>query len=346
MKKLICILLSLLVVLAIAGCSKDGGEQPSGGGEGDDKYSGTVMLYTSAGEDAAQKLKEAFEKKYPNVTLDFYAATSGKCNTKLATEFEAGNVSCDVVWLAEPSGLIDFKNQDRLLQYKSPFADAVDPRFKDPDGYYTGARILIMGLAYSQTTCPENEVPKNFDGLLAPGFKGQIIMADPNASGSSKAFLYGLVHSDKYGWEYFEKLADQGMEFDTSANAVNQKIAGGEYKIGISPEHTTLNSVSQGSPIGYQATTDVLAIACPIAIPKGCPNEELAKLLYDFILDPQGGQVALPTFNITPIVDGIELPAGMKSAKEITANALPIDWVDLANTGKEMLEHFNQLFGK
>ena len=345
MKKLLAILLTFLMILSVAGCTKKEDPTPSGGGEGDTSYSGTVMLYTSAGEDAAQKLKEAFEKKYPNVTLDFYAATSGKCNTKLATEFEAGNVSCDVVWLAEPSGLIDFKNQDRLLQYKSPFAEAVADQFKDPDGYYTGARILIMGLAYGPT-CPAEEVPTNFDGLLSPSFKGQIIMADPNASGSSKAFVYGLVHSEKYGWDFFQKLADQQMEFDTSANAVNQKIAGGEYKIGISPEHTTLNSVSQGSPIGYQATSDVLAIACPIAIPKGCPNEELAKLLYDFILDPQGGQSALPSFNITPIVDGIELPEGMKSAKEITANALPIDWVDLANTGKEMLEKFNTMFGK
>ncbi|MBE6124814.1 MAG: extracellular solute-binding protein [Erysipelotrichaceae bacterium] len=345
MKKFLSILLCVLVVLSVAACGKKD-ETPSGQGDGNEKYSGTVMLYTSAGEDAAQSLKEVFEKKYPNVTLDFYAATSGKCNTKLATEFEAGNVSCDVVWLAEPSGLIDFKNQDRLLQYKSPFADAVAAPFKDPDGYYCGARILIMGLAYSETTCPKDQVPLNFDGLLDPNFTGQIIMADPNASGSSKAFVYGLVHSEKYGWEYFEKLAEQKLEFDTSANAVNQKIAGGEYKIGVSPEHTTLNSISQGSPIGYQATQDVLAIACPIAIPKGCPNEELAKLLYDFILDPQGGQAALPTFNITPIVDGITLPAGMKSAKEITANALPIDWVDLANTGTEMLEKFNKLFGK
>ncbi len=345
MKKLLCVLLTLLMVVSLAACGKkENNDTPSG--EGNEKYKGTVMLYTSAGEDAAQSLKQVFEKKYPNVTLDFYAATSGKCNTKLATEFEAKNVSCDVVWLAEPSGLIDFKRQDRLLQYKSPYADAVDPMFKDPDGYYCGARILIMGLGYSLTTCSEKEVPKNFDGLLDPAFKGQIIIADPNTSGSSKAFVYGLTHSPKYGWDFFQKLADQKMEFETSANAVNQKVAGGEYKVAITPEHTALNSISLGSPMGYQATSDVLAIACPIAIPKGCPNEELAKLLYDFILDPKGGQEALPSFNICPIVDGVKLPDGMKSAKEITATALPIDWVDLANTGKDMLEQFNKIFGK
>ena len=121
MKKLFIVLMALLMVVSAAAAKSN------------EEYSGTVMLYTSAGEDAAQSMKEVFEAKYPNVTLDFYAATSGKCNTKLATEFEAGNVSCDVVWLAEPSGLIDFKSQDRLLQYNSPFAEGIDPQFKDAE---------------------------------------------------------------------------------------------------------------------------------------------------------------------------------------------------------------------
>ena len=72
----------------------------------------------------------------------------------------------------------------------------------------------------------------------------------------------------------------------------------------------------------------------------------MAKLLYDFILDPEGGQASLPSFNITPIIDGVELPEGMKSASEITANALPIDWEDLAVTGPDMLAKFNEYFRK
>lgn len=181
MKKYLIVLLALLMLVSAVSAKEN------------EEYKGTVMLYTSAGEDAAQSLKEVFEAKYPNVTLDFYAATSGKCNTKLATEFEAGNVSCDVVWLAEPSGLIDFKKQERLLQYNSPFAEAVDPQFKDPDGYYTGARILIMGLAYSTIATPVDQLPTNFDGLLDPNFSDQIIMSDPNSSGSAKAWVYGLT---------------------------------------------------------------------------------------------------------------------------------------------------------
>ncbi|MBQ6518048.1 MAG: extracellular solute-binding protein [Anaerolineaceae bacterium] len=332
MKKIMLVLM-LLLVLVSAACAKE-----------NDEYTGTVMLYTSAGENVARAFKELFEAKYPNVTLEYYAGNSGNCSAKLSGEFEAGKVACDVIWLAEPSGLIDFKNQERLVKYNSPFAKAVPPEFKDPAGYFTGARILIMGLAYSKTAVSGIQIPTNFEGLLDPAFKKGIIMSNPNSAGSAKAWVYGLTHNEKYGWDFFEKLSKQNVVFDTSANAVNQNIAEGKYKIAVSPEHSTLNQVDQGAAIGYQPTDDVLAISCPIAIPVGCPNEELAKLLYDFILDPEGGQGALPSFNITPIIDGVELPEWMKSASEITKSSLPVDWEDLAEIGNDMMDQFNMLF--
>lgn len=334
MKKFMFILITLLMIVSAAAAKEN------------DEYTGTVMLYTSAGENVARSFKQVFESKYPNVTLEYYAGTSGNCNAKLTEEFENGKVACDVVWLAEPSGLIEFKNQERLVKYNSPYAKAVAPEFKDHSGYYTGARILIMGLAYSTNAVSGDQVPTNFDGLLDPAFSKGIIMSNPNSAGSAKAWVYGLTHNEKYGWDFFEKLAKQHVEFDTSANSVNQKLAEGKYKIAISPEHTTLNLIDQGSPVGYQATDDVLAISCPIAIPVGCPNEELAKLLYDFILDPEGGQASLPSFNITPIIDGIELPEGMKSASEITKNSLPVDWEDLAEIGNDMMDQFNEFFNQ
>ncbi len=334
MKKLLLVLISLLMLVSAVSAKEN------------DEYTGTVMLYTSAGEDVARSFKQIFEEKYPNVTLEYYAGTSGNCNSKLAGEFETGAVACDVVWLAEPSGLIEFKNQERLLKYNSPYAKAVAPQFKDSTGYFTGARILIMGLAYSTTATSPEQVPTNFDGLLDPAFREHIIMSDPNSAGSAKAWVYGLSHNEKYGWDFFEKLSRQHVVFDTSASAVNQKIANGEYSIGISPEHSTLNQIAQGSAMGYQPTDDVLAIACPIAIPVGCPNEELAKLLYDFILDPEGGQASLPDFNITPIIDGVDLPEGMRSASEITKKSLPVDWEDLAEIGDDMMDQFNEFFKK
>ena len=64
----------------------------------------------------------------------------------------------------------------------------------------------------------------------------------------------------------------------------------------------------------------------------------------DFILDPNGGQPLLTQYNITPVVDGVKLPAGMLSATEVASKALPIDWPDLAKVSNDLLDKFNSYF--
>ena len=115
MKKFLTILLAGVMTLSLTACSskKDEptpgqntnqveGATPAATSDGIDPsgYKGTVMLYSSTGEDVVIALKNAFEAKYPNIKLDYYAATSGKCVTKLATEFQSGTVACDLAWLA------------------------------------------------------------------------------------------------------------------------------------------------------------------------------------------------------------------------------------------------------
>ena len=312
--------------------------------EGAEDYKGTVMLYSSTDEGVIIALKEAFEKKYPNVTLDYYAATSGKCVTKLATEFQSGTVACDLAWLADPSAMITLKDDGNLLSYKSPYAEGIDGKFKDADGYYCGARLLLMGVTFSTATCSDEEAPTNYDGFLGESFKDQIVMTDPTGSGSTKALVYALTNDSNYGWEYFEKLKEQGVELQSSSGSTNNGIASGAYKLGFGVDYNTKNLMAEGSPLGWHDTKDIVAVPCPIGIPKGAPQEELAQLLYDFILDPEGGQAILTQYNITPLVDGVALPDGMMKASEIANLALPIDWVDLAAVSNELLDRFDAIF--
>ena len=125
MKKILALVLACMMLLSVSAFAEE--KDPA-------SYSGKVMMYSSAGEDIVLAIKEAFEAKYPNVTLDYYAATSGKCVTKLATEIQAEAVACDVFWPADFSTTISMKNQGQLQHYVSKHDAAIDPQFKDPDG--------------------------------------------------------------------------------------------------------------------------------------------------------------------------------------------------------------------
>ncbi len=339
-----CVIAGLLALAMAMPVMGNGTQEKPAETSSDTTPKGTVMLYSSTGEDVILAVKKAFEAKYPGVTLDYYSATSGKCVTKLSAEFQSNSVTCDVAWLADPSAMINLKAANHLVQYKSPNAEGVDVKFKDADGYYTGARLLMMGLTYSTMTTSDSEVPHNWDGLLNPTFEKQIVMTDPTGSGSTKALVYAMTHNEKYGWEFFEKLAAMGTELQSSSGATNNAVAAGSYKVAFGVDYNTKNLMAKGSPLGWHDTDDIVAVPCPIAIPTGAPHEELAKLLYDFILDPNGGQPLLTQYNITPVVDGVKLPAGMLSATEVASKALPIDWSDLAKVSNDLLDKFNSYF--
>ena len=92
--------------------------------------------------------KLAFEKKYPEVEVNVYRAISGEVLTKLKTEKEAQQVSVDVVWVADFSSANSLKELDLLAKYDSAEGAAIDPAFKDSEGYYYGSRIINMVLQY------------------------------------------------------------------------------------------------------------------------------------------------------------------------------------------------------
>ncbi|MBQ9196504.1 MAG: ABC transporter substrate-binding protein [Clostridia bacterium] len=334
MKKFLSLLLICVMTLSI--CAIALADEPSG----------TVMIYSSAGEDVIIAIKKGFEAKYPGVTVDYYSATSGKCVTKLAAEFEANAIACDVFWPADFSTAISFKNKDQLVQYVSPNADHIADQFKDPDGYFTGARMLVFGFTWSTLACTEDEIPSNFDGLLDKNFDNQILMSDPTGSASTKALVYALTNNEKYGWDYFEQLKGLQAELESSTGAVNNKVASGSYKIAIGLDYTTRQLIADGSPLGYKDTEDMVAMAAPICIPVGAPHEELAKLLYDYILDTEGGQKILTQFHTTPVASGVELPEGMLDAQYIADHALPIDFNDLSAVSSDLLDHFDAIFKK
>lgn len=339
MKKILAVILALALMLCCTAFACAEEPDPT-------SYSGNVMLYSSAGEDIVLALKEAFEEKYPNVTMDYYAATSGKCVTKLATEFQANAVACDVFWPADFSTTIAMKESNQLQQYVSRFDEYIDPMFKDPDGYFTGARMLVFGFTYSTLACTPEEIPDNYDGVLTDTFRNQILLSDPTGSASTRALVYAFVNNEKYGWEYFEKLKELGAELESSTGAVNNKVASGSYKLAFGLDYTTRALIAEGSPVQYKDTTDMVAMAAPICIPVGAPNTELAQLLYDFILDPQAGQKILSEYYTTPVASGVELPEGMLDSTYIAQNAMPIDFEDLSAKSTEIIDKFDEIFKK
>ena len=213
--------------------------------------SGNVMLYSSMQEDQLMAIKEGFEKKYPNIKMDYYFAGTGKVITKIATEHQSGQVAADVIWVGDPSDYIGFKNEGILAKYSSPEASAIADKFIDSEGYYTGARMMNT---------------KYFVGAL---------LSSPD---------YGEEYFQKLKDNGCE------LESGTTATH-NQVAAGAyKVGIMLDYVTQNLMDEGSPLGFTY-IDKDLVSIFSPIGLVEGCANETNGKLLYDFILSKEGQEI-------------------------------------------------------
>ena len=88
---------------------------------------------------------------------------------------------------------------------------------KDADGQFASFRVWLSIIAYNTNLVKADDAPKSFADLLDPRWKGKIVKAHPGYSGTIMTATYQMPRD--LGWEYFEKLAKQGvMQVQSSAD--------------------------------------------------------------------------------------------------------------------------------
>ena len=310
----------------------------------DPSGTGKVMMYSSMQEDQLVAIKKGFEAKYPDITLDYYFAGTGRVITKIATENQAGQGAADLLWVGDPADYLSFKKEGILAQYSSPEAAAIDKKFIDPDGCYTGARMMNMGIGYNSDLIDAEDAPKSCNDLLDKKWEGQIVMTDPSSAGTTKYFVAALLADKNYGEEYFKKLRANGCELESGTTATHNQVAASAYQVGIMLDYVSHNLEAQGSPIAFTyLPKDLVSIISPIGLVKNSANFENGKLLYDFILSKEGQEILVKN-NLLSVRNDVEMPGVDVDA--IAKSALTVDLEALAANSDKILATFDNIFKK
>ena len=330
----------LTVVWVCAGCGareRTPTEPPAMTG-----YSGKVTLFCSMQEEQIQAIKEGFEKKYPNITMDYFFAGTSKVLTKLATEMQSGEITADLVWTGAPSDYRKLKENRCLSPYISPQAININEAFMDGQHYYVGGRLMFAVIAYNTDLVSEEEAPKTWEELLDPKWRGKIVMTDPGSSGSAKYFVGSLMNSHDYGAAYFERLRDNGCMLESNSTATHLQIADGTYAVGICLDYIVRNLEQDGEPVSFHVPErDVVAIYSPMGLVAGCPNERNGRLLYAYILSQQGQQI-LREHHLHSVRDDVEDPE--ISIQEILDTRLSVNDQVISDTMEAVMDRFDQIF--
>jgi iron(III) transport system substrate-binding protein len=257
---------------------------------------GQVAFYSALiVNQALRPIAEKFGRKYPFIKMTHWRADSEDIAQKVSAEVRAGNVVGDVL---EGTGVGEQAVRAGLLvPYTTPAIGAFPELYRDPTNMWTPTRLSYYSIAYNTRLVPENKVPKTFEDLLDPQWKGKIAWRIGSASGTP-LFITNLrlAWGEEKARSYFEKLKQQQIvNFGAgSARTLVDRVIAGEYAIALNIfAHHPLISKAKGAPVNSKLLDPVASTAATMGMVKGARHPHAALLLIDYILSREGQEILL-----------------------------------------------------
>ncbi len=302
--------------------------------------SGKLVLYTSQPNADAQQTVDAFTAKYPEVEVEWFRDGTTKVMAKLRAEFAAEAPQADVLLIADMVTMEGLEAEGRLMAYPDADTSAYDPAIMDPEGYYFSTKLITTGIVYNTAA---QMVPTSYKDLLKPEANGQIAMPSPLTSGAATIHMAALTAHPDLGWDLYQGLADQGANPQGGNGGTYKAVAGGEKLYGFVVDYLPIRNALDGAPVKFVFPEEgVSAVTEPAAILSTAQNPAAARAFIDFLLSPEGQQLASAQ-GYLPAHPDVAAPEGFPSRDEITL--IDFDPAKALADDVENKERFLDIFG-
>lgn len=250
------------------------------------KQEGKIVFYTSWGPTDADYVIKGFERKHPTLKVEAVRASSERTLNRLLTEQRANKFLGDVVAVSGiQSGIL--KEKGALERYQSGEAGNFPAEWRDPDGYGAGLHQTIYVIGYNSRLVRGDTVPKGYEDLLHPRWKGQLGW-DPE-----EYYLFGALmkaRGKEKGLAFWRRLAEQQINFRKGYTLISELVAAGEFPLAVSLyQHRVDEYVDKGAPLQWIAPNPLVGgDPNKIALLKNAPRPNAAKVFIDFMFSMEG----------------------------------------------------------
>ena len=310
------------------------------------KKEGKISWYTSLIVDqVVRPVKEAFEKEYPFVQIDFFRANSERIVQRMFSEYQAKRYDVDLLDGTVTAAMI--RRANFLQRFYSPHLAEHSAETRDPQGHWASTNVYFFSLGYNTRLVKPNELPKTYEDLLNPRWKGQMMWSTSRGSGAPM-FIGNVLQSmgESGGKVYLQKLKAQNIAKTTASNRqLLDLVIAGEYPIALHIfNHHAHISKTAGAPVDWHVLEPATATLNTIALASRAPHPHASMLLLDFVLSEKGQKVFqqvnyLPSHPKVPAKQADLKPGGGRFTK-----ALYITPDAQFDKGNEWVDYFNKQF--
>lgn len=266
------------------------------------KKEGEVVWYTTMTLDQSKPVVDRFQKIYPFIKPTLFRTGGGPLLNKILTEVRGGRHAWDVV-VGRGEMVLPLMEKKLLASYRSPETKMIDDDLVDNEGYWTAYYVNAYVLGYNTKLVKKEDVPRTYEALLNPRWKGGQISIDTEAYGMLQG-LIGVWGKEK-AVSYFKKLAVQEPVPKRGNTERVQLTVAGEYPLIIAYNQTIQRMTSKGAPIDWVALEPAVVQVNPLMLAAKASHPNAARLFADFILSKEGQQL-LTGFQRIPVRKDVE----------------------------------------
>ena len=314
-------------------------------------YSESLTLYTSLEEEEIAVYVKAAEKEMPDIDINVLRLSTGKLGARLLAE--AGNPQADVIWGWAVTAMMDPQVLKLLEPVKVKGAEKLAPEFRD------GKDRWFSQMGYMGAFCVNTErlkqkglsMPQSWADLAKPEFKGEVVMPDPNSSGTGYLHVNAVLQSLglEKGWAQLQDVDTNMAQYTSSGSKPCKMARTGEYVVGVSVALTAMNSIEDGYPlamvfpkggVGYELEASALL--------SSSKNKPAAKRFLDWSMSDSAiamfGQfkalITVPNVKQSEAAKLSGLPA------DLSTILAQVNFVESANRQTEIKAQWREKFGR
>jgi iron(III) transport system substrate-binding protein len=286
---------------------------------------GTLAMYCSSPDTAwCQGMAIGFER-----TTGIKVSVTQKATGELFAQIkaEANSPKGDIWWAGPGDAFLQAAGEGLLETYKSPNLDQLhDWARREAEvsqfrvaGVYGG----VLALGYNTEVFERRKlpVPKCWVDLLNPIYKGEVMLSNPNSSGTAYMMIASLVQvfGEDEAFRYMKALNANVNQYARSGIGPMTAVTRGETGIGSTVLHGVINEVVRGFPVkailpcegvGYEVGS--------MAIIKGARNLDNAKKFFDWALTAEAQQIGLDVKEYAiPTNRNVKLPPQVPNLTDI-----------------------------
>jgi iron(III) transport system substrate-binding protein len=247
------------------------------------KKEGIVTLYSSAVIADTDAIIDAFQKKY-GVQVRLWRGSSDDILRRAVTEARGGRNDAD---LAETAGnAMEGLERERLLaEIASPVFAQLMPGAVAPHRGWIADRLSVFTAAYNTTLIKPADVPKNYQDLADPKWKGRLGISNEADDANWFMAVADAIGQDKAVAMFRKIAATNGMSVRRGHTLLSNLVVAGEVPLALNLYGYRVAALKQhAAPIEGIVLPPAFALPTAIGAMAKAPHPNAALLLLDFYL--------------------------------------------------------------